>query len=49
MREKDPTLPVVYITGSDGAASWTSQGVPNSVLLEKPFQPERLVAALMRL
>ena len=49
MREKDPTMPVVYITGSAGAALWKSQGVPNSVLLEKPFQPERLVAALMQL
>lgn len=49
MREKDPDLPVVYITGSAGAALWTSQGVPNSVLLEKPFPPERLVAALMKL
>ncbi|MBV9198519.1 MAG: response regulator [Alphaproteobacteria bacterium] len=49
MREKEPTLPVVYIAGSAGAALWKSQGVPNGVLLEKPFQPERLVAELMRL
>ena len=49
MREKDPALPVVYITGSAGAALWKSQGVPNSVLLEKPFHPDRLVAALMQL
>ncbi|MGY0572305.1 response regulator [Bradyrhizobium sp. RDM12] len=49
MREKDPNLPVVYITGSAGAGLWKSQGVPDSVLLEKPFQPERLVAALMKL
>jgi len=49
MREKDPTLPVVYITGSAGAASWKSQGVPNSMILEKPFHPEQLVAALMKL
>ncbi len=49
MREKDPTLPVVYITGSAGAASWRSQGVPNSMLLEKPFHPDQLVAALMKL
>jgi DNA-binding NtrC family response regulator len=48
MREKDPDLPVVYITGSAGAGLWTSQGMPNSVLLEKPFHPERLVAALMK-
>ena len=26
MREKDPALPVVYITGRAGAALWTSQG-----------------------
>ncbi|MDN4985201.1 MULTISPECIES: response regulator [unclassified Bradyrhizobium] len=49
MREKDPDLPVVYITGGAGAALWRSEGVPNSVLLEKPFHPERLVAALMKL
>lgn len=49
VREKDPALPVVYITGSAGAASWRSQGVPNSVLLEKPFHPGQLVAALMKL
>jgi DNA-binding NtrC family response regulator len=49
MREKNPSLPVVYMTGSAGAALWRSHGVPNSVLLEKPFQPERLVAALMSL
>ncbi|MBC9882067.1 response regulator [Bradyrhizobium sp. INPA01-394B] len=49
MREKDPALPVVYITGSAGAALWKSQGVPNSVLLEKPFHPDRLIAALMQL
>lgn len=49
MREKDPALPVVYITGSAGAALWRSQGVANSVLLEKPFHPEQLIAALMKL
>ncbi|WP_349539237.1 response regulator [Bradyrhizobium sp. AS23.2] len=49
IREKDPNLPVVYMTGDEGAEFWKSQGVPNSVLLEKPFQPERLVAALMKL
>ncbi|WP_312016712.1 response regulator [Bradyrhizobium sp. BR 10261] len=48
MREKDPALPVVYITGGAGAALWKSQGVPNSLLLEKPFHPEHLVAALTR-
>lgn len=49
IREKHPSLPVVYMTGGAGAELWKSQGVPNSLLLEKPFQPERLVAALMKL
>ena len=48
IREKDPDLPVVYLTGA-GADLWKSQGVPNSVLLEKPVEPEQLVAALLLL
>jgi CheY-like chemotaxis protein len=31
-REIDPTLPIVYMTGT-AADDWASQGVPNSVLL----------------
>jgi DNA-binding response OmpR family regulator len=48
IREKHPDLPVVYLTGA-GVDLWKSQGVPNSVLLQKPFQPERLVEALQQL
>jgi DNA-binding response OmpR family regulator len=47
-RQLNPTLPVVYITGA-GAGRWKSQGVPSSVLLEKPFDPADLVAAILRL
>lgn len=47
-REIDPALPVVYMTGA-AAAQWSSHGVPNSILLEKPFAPAQLVTAVAQL
>jgi DNA-binding response OmpR family regulator len=47
-REVDPTLPVVYMTGA-AADEWSSQGVPNSILLQKPFAPAQLVTAVAQL
>jgi CheY-like chemotaxis protein len=47
-REIDPTFPVVYMTGA-AANDWASHGVPNSILLEKPFAPAQLVTALSQL
>lgn len=47
-RELVPGLPVVYVTG-DSAAEWTSKGVPNSLLIEKPFAPAQLVVAISSL
>jgi DNA-binding response OmpR family regulator len=47
-REVDPAMPVIYITGTDGQ-DWASKGVPNSVLLTKPFAPAQLVTALSNL
>jgi DNA-binding response OmpR family regulator len=41
-------LPVVYITG-DSAHEWGSKGVPNSVLLTKPFASAQLVTAVSQL
>ena len=35
-RSKFPSIGVVYITG-DSAADWPAQGLPNSILLQKPF------------
>jgi CheY-like chemotaxis protein len=37
-REKFPEFPVVYISGASGA-DWSSKGVPNSIMLQKPFAP----------
>jgi DNA-binding response OmpR family regulator len=45
VREMDPEFPVIYMTGAK-AHEWASQGVPNSVLLTKPFAPAQLVTAL---
>jgi DNA-binding response OmpR family regulator len=47
-REIDPAFPILYITAAH-ADRWPSQGVPNSVLLTKPFVPAQLVAAVDRM
>ena len=47
-RELDPDIPVVYMTGASGG-EWPSKGVPNSVLLTKPFAPAQVVTAVSTL
>jgi CheY-like chemotaxis protein len=47
-RETDPDFPVVYMTGA-AADQWAVHGVPNSVLLKKPFAPAQLVTAISNL
>ena len=47
-RQTRPDLPVVYMTG-DSANEWPSEGVPNSILLTKPFAPAQLVTAVSQL
>ena len=47
-RQIDPDLPIVYMTGGN-AAEWPSHGVPNSILLTKPFAPAQLVTAVSQL
>ena len=47
-REVVPTLPVVYMTG-ESAHEWPSQGVPESILLQKPFAPAQAVTAITTL
>jgi DNA-binding response OmpR family regulator len=48
IREAAAAFPVVYMTGASGD-QWTSQGVPNSILLQKPFAPAQLVTAVSQL
>jgi len=47
-REIDPEFPIVYMSGAS-AADWTSRGVPNSIMLAKPFAPAQLVTAVSQL
>jgi DNA-binding response OmpR family regulator len=47
-REIDPEFPIVYMSGAS-AADWPSKGVPNSIMLEKPFAPAQLVTAVANL
>jgi len=47
-REIDPNFPVVYMTGAS-ADEYGSHGVPNSILLTKPFAPAQLVTAVSQL
>lgn len=45
VREQRAGLPVVYVSG-DSEAEWTSQGVPGSILVPKPFAPTQIVIAI---
>jgi CheY-like chemotaxis protein len=47
-REIDPAFPVVYMSGA-AAADWASKGVPNSIILPKPFAPAQLLTAISNL
>jgi CheY-like chemotaxis protein len=47
-REINPDFPIVYITGGS-ADKWPSRGVPNSILLAKPFAPAQLITAVSNL
>jgi CheY-like chemotaxis protein len=47
-RQLDPELPVVYMSGAAGNA-WSSEGVPNSIMLTKPFANAQVVTAISQL
>jgi len=47
IREKDPSFPIIYVTANGD--DWAAEGVPNSVLITKPFAPAQLVTALSQL
>jgi DNA-binding response OmpR family regulator len=44
-RRLRPGLPVIYMT-ADSGAHWLAEGVPHSILLQKPFATGQAVAAL---
>ncbi|MCK1512085.1 response regulator [Bradyrhizobium sp. 190] len=47
-RQIEPEFPIIYMTGA-AARDWASHGVPNSILLVKPFAPAQLVTAVSQL
>jgi two-component system cell cycle response regulator CpdR len=47
-RELIPNLPVLYISGH-AAADWPSKGVPNSLIVNKPFASAQLITAISTL
>lgn len=47
-RELNPAIAVVYMTG-DSSEDWAANGVPNSLLLNKPFAPAQVVTAVAQL
>ena len=47
-REIETNFPVIYMSGQS-ADEWTVKGVPNSVMLAKPFAPAQLVTAVSNL
>jgi len=48
IRATKPALPVIYISG-DSAEHWSSEGVPNSVMISKPFFMPQITIALANL
>lgn len=47
-RKTRSDMPVVYMTGTEGA-DWPSLGVPNSILITKPFAPSQVLTAVSQL
>ncbi|WP_075293377.1 response regulator [Pararhizobium arenae] len=47
-RELYPSIPVIYMTG-DSTGEWTAYGVPESILLQKPFAEVQLTTGLATL
>jgi CheY-like chemotaxis protein len=44
-RERRSDLPILYVTGDSGG-EWPTHGVPNSLLVQKPYAPAQLLAAI---
>ncbi len=47
-RASNPDIGVIYITG-DSMSDWRANGVPESILITKPFLPSQVVTAVQTL
>jgi hypothetical protein len=41
-------IPVIYISG-DSAADWSAEGVPESIMISKPFVMAQIITAVASL
>ncbi|TPI24058.1 response regulator [Mesorhizobium sp. B3-2-1] len=48
LRHAVPAMPVIYVSG-ESARNWGKHGVPNSIMISKPFEMARLVTELSNL
>ena len=48
LRQANSTIPVIYISGDSGI-HWGAEGVPNSVMITKPFVLVQIITALSTL
>lgn len=48
LRQRNATLPVVYVSG-DSANQWGAKGVPNSIMISKPFFLPQVITAISTL
>jgi DNA-binding response OmpR family regulator len=47
-RSANPHVAIVYMSGDSGV-DWTAQGVPNSVMIQKPFANAQVLIAISTL
>jgi CheY-like chemotaxis protein len=47
-RELVPDMPIVYMTG-DSSSEWSANGVPNSLMIVKPFADVQILTAISQL
>ena len=48
LRQANSTIPVIYMSG-DSAIHWGAEGVPESVMITKPFFLPQIITALSTL
>ncbi|RWB72543.1 MAG: response regulator [Mesorhizobium sp.] len=48
VRQTNSTIPVVYVSG-DSAGQWGAEGVPNSIMISKPFFLPQVITAISTL
>lgn len=47
-RELSPEIPIIYMTGA-ASEEWAAHGVPNSIMVHKPFVAAQIITAITSL